>query len=710
MSSSSPHPPHRRASGHHAGLDGLRALSISAVLLYHGGVAWAGGGFLGVEVFFVLSGFLITSLLVGEWRRRSAIALLTFWGRRARRLLPALFCLVAVIGIYYAATAPGAVVPGLKGDGLATLLYVGNWHQLAAGTNYFAANGPISPLEHTWSLAIEEQFYLVWPLIVAAVLWCGRRAGLSPVKALGTLLGVGALGIVLSAGDSLLRVRTRGGVDRVYYGTDTRAAALLVGASFAIALAIIRASERGPGRTARPGVAGGTAARRLTAVAPALALVAILATMRLAGSGSLWLYPFGLLAVDAAVVVVIGAVVLAPRTPVARLLSLSPLPGIGKISYGIYLWHFPLFLWLDSSTTGVGGTALFALRIAVTLAVSLISYHVIERPIREGWLPPWVLRPLAPVAAAGAAAALLLAASVESTALGSAAVPPPAPTDAWVAGTDRPCPIQLTDTAQYGLAPLSAALAARDEPAWLVEHRLRWDRSSRVTFTTCPPKRVLLIGDSLAFTLGVGLMENEQRYGVEVANAAILGCAFNNRGELESRGKWEQQYRGCPGALQQWAADERALHAQAVVVELGYRDEFNWRVNGQAEHIGQPAYDRWLRQRIAQYVQVLGQGGVPLLFLTVPWSDPAPLPDGSPAPAASPARHRSINAALAAAAAADPGQVRILDTDRVISPGNHYDVRVDGQLCRFDGVHLTVFCSRLLQQDVLTSVRSMIHG
>jgi hypothetical protein len=276
-------------------------------------------------------------------------------------------------------------------------------------------------------------------------------------------------------------------------------------------------------------------------------------------------------------------------------------------------------------------------------------------------------------------------------------------------GQGPACQVALRDTQQYGLSPLSPAQAAKDEPAWLVSHRLKWSSSSRLRFRPCHPKRVLLIGDSIAFTLGVGLMEDEQRYGVEMANAAILGCAFNTRGELNSRGKWEGQYAGCPTALQQWRRDERAFKAQAVVVELGYRDEFDWRWNGHLRHIGQSAYDAPLRSRIERYVQVLGAGGVPVLFLSVPWADPAALPDGSPPPAASPVRHTRINAMLRAAAANHPGAVGLLDLDKVISPGNHFNASINGHLCRFDGVHLTVYCSRLLQPDVLRAVRLMIH-
>ncbi len=161
----------RTQQSHYRGLDGLRGLAVAMVVLYHGGLSWAQGGFLGVEAFFVLSGFLITSLLVGEWGRSRSIELGAFWARRARRLLPALLVLVSVIGIYYAVAGPSQAVPGLKGDGLSTLLYAGNWHQISTGSSYFGATGPVSPLKHTWSLAIEEQFYLFWPLLLFAVLW-----------------------------------------------------------------------------------------------------------------------------------------------------------------------------------------------------------------------------------------------------------------------------------------------------------------------------------------------------------------------------------------------------------------------------------------------------------------------------------------------------------------------------------------------------------
>src|ERR1700748_3312949 len=227
------------------GLDGLRGVAVAAVLLYHGGVSWSGGGFLGVEVFFVLPGFLITSLLVAEWGRSGAIALRAFWARRARRLLPALFALVAAIGVYYALAGPTKAIPGLQGDGIATLLYISNWHQVAAGTNYFAATGPVSPLEHTWSLAIEEQFYLVWPLAVLGVLWLGaRRSPGDPRRPLVLLLALSLAGALASGLDMALMFDGGRNLTRVYYGTDTRASGLLIGASVAVGLALLRHRAR----------------------------------------------------------------------------------------------------------------------------------------------------------------------------------------------------------------------------------------------------------------------------------------------------------------------------------------------------------------------------------------------------------------------------------------------------------------------------------
>jgi peptidoglycan/LPS O-acetylase OafA/YrhL len=634
-----------------------------------------------------------------------------FWARRARRLLPALFALVAAIGVYYALAGPTKAIPGLQGDGISTLLYFSNWHQVAAGTNYFAASGPVSPLQHTWSLAIEEQFYVLWPLAVLGVLWLARRCGVSERRSLQILLGLSVAGALVASVEMAVLFASGRGLDRVYYGTDTRATGLLLGASLAITLAIRRrpnpAHPTAHPATATPRLAPARA--RLALAAASMVMVPLLLTgIILAEGDDAWVYPYGMLATDAAMLVLIGAIVLRPQAAGARLMALAPLRALGKISYGLYLWHFPLFLWLDESSTGLRGAALLGLRLAVTLAVSLVSYVIIEQPIRQRRRPAWVVRGLAPVGAGAAVVSLLMASGASSLPVGvpAAAKLPTAP--ARLQGTDGPCQVSLSDTAQLGLAPVGADKVAKFEYGALGKSALVWSGSATKTFQTCPPKRALVIGDSLAFTLGLPMMDDEERYGVQISNGALLGCAFSTRGQLDVNGTWEDPPAGCATALSQWARDAQRVHAQEVVVELGYRDEFDWRWDGRTVHLGMPVFDAYLQRQIDRYVQVLARGGVKVLFLSVPYTHPPDRADGTPAPAASGARHAQINAMLQAEARRHPGTVGVLDIDKTVSPEHHYDARVKGQLCRFDGIHFSVYCAKLLEPTVLGEARKLL--
>ena len=691
---------------HWGGLDGLRGIAVAAVLLYHGGVTWAKGGFLGVEVFFVLSGFLITSLLLAEWGRSSTISLGAFWARRARRLLPALFCLVAVIGLYYAAAGSSQAIPGLKGDGISALIYYSNWHQIAVGTSYFATTGPVSPLQHTWSLVIEEQFYLVWPILLGGVLWLATRLVPDPGgrRPLVVLLGVTVAGVVASAVDTGLLFDGGRHLDRVYYGTDTRASSLLIGASLAIGMALWRA---GAHRTTATDVAGSSTGRVLGAAA-LLALVAVLVATALAGGSDKWLYPYGLLVLDGAVMVLIAAAVAFPASLAARALAVRPLRAVGTISYGLYLWHFPLFLWLSASAIGVSGTRLLIVRLAVTLAISTASYFLIEQPIRQRRRPTWLVRALTPLAAGGAVAALLLASAADELPVGvpAAATLPQPP--AQLRGQDPSCTVALKDAPDYGEVPIPENKETHFVYNALGYHQLRWSGSGQKTFNTCPPKRVMVVGDSLAFTLGVPWLGDEERYGVQLADAARLGCAFTTQGELDVDGTWEGQSTGCATAAQDWAKEASAMHAKLVVVELGYRDQLDWKIDGHVVHLGQAAFDAYVRSQINRFVTLMAAGGRKVLFLSIPYTSPPNEPDGSPAPAADPARHALINSMLQAAARRNPSTVSVLNIDQTVSPGNHYNAKVNGQLCRFDGVHFSAYCSELLEPRVLGEVRKLI--
>jgi hypothetical protein len=445
--------------------------------------------------------------------------------------------------------------------------------------------------------------------------------------------------------------------------------------------------------------------------AASLLLLPLLAAGLLAADGAdAWVYPYGLLATDAVMAVLISAVVLRPRAAGARLLSAPPLRAIGQISYGLYLWHFPLFLWLDESSTGQRGAALLALRLAVTLAVSLVSFVVIEQPIRQRRRPTWVVRGLAPVGAGAAVVSLLMASGASSLPAGvpAAAKLPKAP--AHLQGSDGPCQVRLADSPQLGMAPVDRAKEAKFEYGALGDSTLVWSGAATKTFETCPPKRVLVIGDSIAFTLGLPMMDDEDRYGLQVANGALLGCAFATRGQLNVNGTWEDPPAGCSTALSQWARDAKAMQAQEVVVELGYRDEFDWRWNGKVVHLGQPEFDAYMQRQIDRYVQVLTRGGVKVMFLTVPYTHPPDQADGAPAPAASLTRHAAINALLRDAAQRRPDSVSVLDIDRTLSPDGHYDARVKGQLCRFDGIHVSVYCAKLLEPSVLGEARKRLAG
>ena len=201
-------------------LDGIRAFAVMAVLLYHGGVTAVSGGLLGVDVFFVLSGFLITTLLCGEFGSRAAIGLGRFWARRARRLVPALVILLLGVAAYAHVYSGSLDLATLRGDALSTLAYVANWHFLASSQGYFAQAAAPSPLLHTWSLAVEEQYYLIWPVVALIVLRTGGR------RALAWTAGIGALGSALLMASLYLAGAS---TSRLYYGTDTRAQALLVG-------------------------------------------------------------------------------------------------------------------------------------------------------------------------------------------------------------------------------------------------------------------------------------------------------------------------------------------------------------------------------------------------------------------------------------------------------------------------------------------------
>jgi peptidoglycan/LPS O-acetylase OafA/YrhL len=368
------------------GLDGLRAFSVLAVLLYHAHVRWLAGGFLGVEVFFVISGFLITGLLLKEAQATGGIDLRRFWNRRLRRLLPALLAFLFAVATLGAAFL-GDRASQFRADLLASLAYLENWQQIRSGSSYFADQG-LPLLRHLWSLAVEGQFYLVWPLVVAALLRFAKgRAWL--LRWATALLALGAFGLMLVLADPAngSSVRAMESLNRVYLGSDTRALGLLVGALFALA--------------PRPSSAAVGRFRWMLDWAAGAALVALALVMGLADFQSAFLYRGGFLLVDLFTVLVIAALV-APTRAMPAILGWRPLEWLGERSYGLYLWHWPVFLLLAHGHDGWGW---FGLRLLVALVITELSFRFIETPLRKGdlkrWLPwdprePSRWRPLTP--------------------------------------------------------------------------------------------------------------------------------------------------------------------------------------------------------------------------------------------------------------------------------------------------------------------------
>jgi peptidoglycan/LPS O-acetylase OafA/YrhL len=371
------------------GLDGLRAFAVIAVLLYHADLAWIPGGFLGVEVFFVISGYLITALLLAEWRQRGRIDLKTFWLRRARRLLPALYVLLVVTLAFAVVFLPGEVA-GLRGDVLAAFGYVTNWYLIFGQESYFEAVGRPSLLQHLWSLAVEEQFYLIWPPILALGLCIGATR-LRQRRVLSLVL-FGALASAVTM--ALLYVP---GVDpsRIYYGTDTRATGLLCGAALAFLWSPgdkYRPSEtrhhrlRLPDRSRFRRRWGWTAPLLLDVVGFA-ALGALVWFCLNLGEFQPFLYCGGLALVGLATTATIMALVHPHALIGSRFLGSAPLRWVGVRSYGIYLWHWPVFMVTRPDLdVPIDGLPLLALRLTATVVLADLSYRYIETPIRRGAL------------------------------------------------------------------------------------------------------------------------------------------------------------------------------------------------------------------------------------------------------------------------------------------------------------------------------------
>ncbi len=537
--------------GYEPALDGLRALAVTAVLFFHARFAWIPGGFLGVSTFFTLSGFLITTLMLGEWGRSGGLDLRRFYTRRFRRLLPAswmtllLVVLMGALGVWDAGQ-----LRSLRGDVPASLAEVSNWWFILQDRSYGALFESPSPLEHFWSLAVEQQFYLLYPLVLVGALLLARRLrGAGPLTVLVPLLV--AL-TVISA--TLNGIDARTSIPRAYFGTDTRLAELVIGGL--LACVGVRRLRMLPGRR---GVA--------LAGLGVLALVGSAALWHVATVSTGWLYPFGLLVTALCSV---GLIVGALQTgPLRALLTWAPVVAFGRISYGVYLLHWPIFLWLTPARTGLAEWPLFALRMAVTTLAAVAMYQLLERPTRAGRLLP--SRPVLRLALPAAAVILILTAVVTWNA------PPP------------------------------QALAAALE-----------------TTTTLPPApaplRTLIVGDETAGVWGADATGSRD-LPLAPSTVSSSGCGLAVGGFVElPDGTVERNSERCGPLRDLWLAAIAERQPEVVVVSSGLRDVANRRLESKGPWLapGDAKLDDFLTLEVRDTLDSLTATGTPVLLATIP--------------------------------------------------------------------------------------------
>ncbi|MCV7301080.1 acyltransferase family protein [Mycobacterium barrassiae] len=614
-------------------LDGIRAVAVALVLADHGGIPGVPGGFLGVDVFFVLSGFLITSLLLDEHRTTGRVGLTAFWIRRARRLLPALLVMVLAVVAARELFSPESTA-SLRDDAVAAFFWVSNWAFVAQRTDYFAQGAPPSPLQHTWSLGVEEQYYVLWPLLliaVAAFFWAQMRLAVFLLATAGVIASATA-SIVLTTDTTL---------NRIYFGTDSRAQALLVGA--AAAALLVRdwsvLNDRGTLIRTRWG-------HIVARIVPFVG-VAVLAAAAHYATGSVGDFRHGLLIVVAiGAVLVIAPVALEQEGPVARVLAWRPLVALGTISYGVYLWHWPVFLALNGQRTGWTGWPLFVARCAVTVALAAASWWLVEQPIRR-WRPVFV--PMLPLAGATAATAAVVTMTV--------------------------LPVGVKSEVPLGPSIDSAALVAPEIP---VEVR-------RPTAREPGTRTVAVFGDSIAWTLMRYLPPTP---GLAFTNYTTIGCGIARGGPYRYVGQTLNQKPECDAWPSRWSQRINHDRPDVVLLIVGRWEVVDRMSEGRWTNITESGYEDYLRVELNRALDILGSTGAEIVVTTEPYNRRAEKPDGSLYPEDDPDRVDEWNALLRSVVKKRPN-VTLLDLNDKLGPNGVYTNWVDGIRMRSDGVHPT---------------------
>jgi peptidoglycan/LPS O-acetylase OafA/YrhL len=643
---------------HFPGLEGLRGLAVVAVVAFHAQFTWARGGFLGVSTFFTLSGFLITSLLLNERGATGTINLRQFWKRRFRRLMPAALAALALVIVFGATVADEVQRRNLAGDVLASLGYVANWRFLLAHQSYADIFGAASPVAHFWSLAIEEQFYLLLPL-VAWFLLIKLKLGRGAFAVCLAGLTAASLGLIFGGGLT---------TDASYYHTGTRAAELLIGALMAAAV-FDRRVTRPLGRN-----------RAVQVVVCTIGVLALAACVFLwsrteqMGQQSPWLYKGGFALYSLLTVAVVLASV-TPAGPVRWLLALWPLRALGMISYGIYLYHWPIFLWLTPARTKLDDPLLTMLRVGVTISVAIVSYYVIESPIRHAGKKPRV-----PLASLAIPTVVILAGAV----------------------------IAVTATAPKAIIDFEAAQAAMATSGGSPPPPPPDIKSAEAPFA-----RIGFYGDSTSLMTGIGM----KRWAQETNQADVLG-GVSRLGCGIGRGGYRKDEKGevikVPDVCNRWELEFRQSiendQPTVAVVQIGPWEVAPRKLDGTDNWTGpgDPAYDKFMMDEMLRAIDVLTSKGAVVTWLSAPRIrvDPKQTDRAMRGATADPARMDRLNELIRELPAKRPGKVAVVDLAGWLDKtGEDQRLRTDG--IHFDDSTTAEVAKRFLGEAVLSTYRDL---
>ena len=652
--------------GYQPGLDGLRAISVAAVILYHAGFSWMHGGFLGVEVFFVVSGYLITSLLLEERQKSGRVSLSQFWLRRARRLFPALFMVFVAVATWAMLFGSAEQTSQLKRDLPWAIPYAANWGQIAGDVPYFQPGDP-PLLRHLWSLAVEEQWYLIWPLA-----FIGLMAWLRRPERVARALGIVVFGVFVlmwwieRGGDQPLSLPgVFDGADRVnflYLSTITRSMGLLLGAAAAMLWQPWRWANamRAPSRALDIGLGASVG----------VLLCCFLAADLTAG----YMYPWLLTLVSLASLVAIAVVVHPAAAGSRLLLSWPPLVEFGKRSYGVYLWHWPIFVVLEATD---GSTGRFFAGVAITAVVSELCYRFVETPVRKGALGRWMRSPRreqrdwVPVGALGVLVLGLGVYYVQVDEFDVAAGGGEATFDLAVSSVPGATTADTQTSTQTGST---------------IDPNVSVGSSQPVGQVAAAPRSLAIVGDSQAHSLAVNLPEGiESTFTVE--DGAVDGCSvFDTGNVISSRDGFSNSFDICETWAEQWG--EAAAGNDVALVVLGAWDVFDIEIDGRTYVFASPEFDSMFTSNLQRGIDAITAAGAKVALLEVACMRPQDV-EGAGVPAlperADDSRVAHLNDLLRGVAAAQPGAVTFVEgpsqwcDDPTIASDLKY---------RWDGVHV----------------------